>query len=75
MKLAEFLNDAVGLTLVHWDAARGLSCFWNGSSVFLEYRFTDDVVEHGDSWSVGTRPVGPAAALEVARAHYGLSTA
>lgn len=74
MKLTEFLDDAVGLTLVHWDVARGLTCFWNGSSIFLEYRVTDAGVEHGDAWSVSTRPAHSADAVELARAHYGLST-
>jgi len=74
MKLNEFLSDAVGLTLVHWDMTRGLACFWNGSVVFLEYRVKDNIVEHGDAWSTSRRPAHAQDALDIAQTHYGLST-
>lgn len=73
MNLSELLVETVGLTLVHWDPARSLACYWNGSTAFLEYRVTDGVVEQGGSWSAAKRLTTPSDALALAASHYGLS--
>ncbi len=73
MTLAQFLADSVGLSVVHWDEARGLVCLWSGRNVFLEYRVTDGELEHGEAWSTTKRPGCAEDAVSIARTHYGLS--
>jgi len=74
MTFFDLMQDTVGLTLVHWDQARGLACFWNGSVVFLEYSVNaSGAVKQLDSWGSVDRPTDHKAALEVARRHYRLS--
>lgn len=72
MTFNQFMEEMHGLTLVHWDAARGLACFWTGGTAFLEFNVTDKGVEQGSAWSVSQRLVTPRDAMDASQDHYSL---